>query len=66
VAAAAYAQLLRGDAYLNDFTFEDAAGIARGARGEDPFGYRGEFLQLLSLAQSAAAQERLPQPGRGE
>lgn len=66
VAAAAYAQLLRGDAYLNDFTFEDAAGIARGARGEDPFGYRGEFLQLLSLAESAAAQERLRAPGRGE
>ncbi|MGX6647338.1 vWA domain-containing protein [Maricaulaceae bacterium MS644] len=66
VAAAAYAQLLRGDAYLNDFTFEDAADIARGARGADPFGYRGEFLQLLSLAESAAAQERLRAPGRGE
>lgn len=66
VAAAAYAQLLRGDAYLNDFTFEDAADIARGARGDDRFGYRGEFLQLLALAESAAAQERLPKPGRGE
>jgi len=66
VAAAAYAQLLRGDAYLSDFTFEDTAEIARGARGEDPFGYRGEFLQLLALAQSAADQERLPQPGQGE
>ena len=66
VAAAAYAQLLRGDAYLGDFGFEDAADIARSARGEDPFGYRGEFLQLLALAESAAEQERLPKPGRGE
>ncbi|MEQ8406448.1 MAG: VWA domain-containing protein [Oceanicaulis sp.] len=66
VAAAAYAQLLRGDAYLDGFGFEDAADIARSARGEDPFGYRAEFVQLLALAESAAAQERLPQPGRGE
>ncbi|MGJ3233247.1 MAG: vWA domain-containing protein [Oceanicaulis sp.] len=66
VAAAAYAQLLRGAAYLDGFTFEDAAEIARTSRGEDPFGYRGEFLQLLALAETAAPQERLPQPGRGE
>ena len=66
VAAAAYAQLLRGDAYLGDFSFADAAAIAREARGADPFGYRGEFVQLLALAESAAAQERLPKPRRGE
>jgi len=24
--------------------------LARGARGDDPFGYRGEFLQLVGLA----------------
>lgn len=66
IAAAAYAQLLRGDAYLGDFTYADAAAIARDSRGEDPFGYRSEFLQLLALAESAAAQEPLPKPGRGE
>ena len=66
VAAAAYAQLLRGDPYLNDFGFSDAAAIANGARGEDPFGLRGEFVQLARLAETAAAQERLGSPGRGE
>ncbi|MFW5660472.1 MAG: YfbK domain-containing protein [Oceanicaulis sp.] len=54
IAAAAYAQLLRGAAYLNGFTFEDAREIALGARGEDPFGCRAEFVQLLTPAESAA------------
>jgi Ca-activated chloride channel family protein len=26
--------------------------LARGARGTDPFGYRGEFLTLVGLAKS--------------
>ncbi|XBQ14980.1 MAG: VWA domain-containing protein [Oceanicaulis sp.] len=66
IAAAAYAQLLRGDDYLGDFTFADAAEIAQGARGEDRFGYRAEFVQLLGLAEAAAAQEALPRPGQWE
>ncbi|PWE17504.1 VWA domain-containing protein [Marinicauda salina] len=66
VAAAAYAQLLRGDPYLNDFGFSDVVEIAQAARGEDPFGYRAEFVQLARLAETAAAQERLHRPGRGE
>jgi hypothetical protein len=33
--------------------------LARGARGEDAFGYRGEFL---SLAQSFSQGERTAQP----
>ena len=31
---------------------------ARGARGEDPFGYRSEFVRLVRLAQSIAALEQ--------
>ena len=30
----------------------DSAKLARGAKGEDPFGLRGEFVQLVELAQS--------------
>ena len=30
----------------------DQRGLARAARGDDPFGLRGEFVQLVELAQS--------------
>ena len=66
VAAAGYAQLLRGDPFLNDFGYDDVIEIAQSARGEDPFGYRAEFVQLARLAQSAAAQAALNRGGRGE
>jgi len=32
--------------------YDDVLALARGARGDDPFGYRGEFLTLVSLARS--------------
>ncbi len=51
-AVAAFGQLLRGGQYMQDFGFEEVLQLARSARGEDAFGYRGEFLGLVSLAQS--------------
>jgi hypothetical protein len=33
--------------------------IAQGSKGEDAFGYRSEFLQLVRLAKSAKAMENL-------
>ena len=66
VAAAGYAQLLRGDPFLNEFGYDDVIEIAQGARGEDPFGYRAEFVQLARLAESASAQAALNRGGRGE
>ena len=60
IAAAGYAQLLRGSDFVSDFTYDDVITAAQGARGEDPFGYRAEFVQLARLAQSAAAQAALP------
>lgn len=66
VAAAGYAQLLRGDPFLNAFSYGDVIEIAQSARGEDPFGYRAEFVQLARLAEGAAAQAALNQSGRGE
>jgi Ca-activated chloride channel family protein len=66
VAAAGYAQLLRGDPFLNDFDFGDVIEIAQTARGADPFGYRAEFVQLARLAETARAQAALNQGGRGE
>jgi len=51
-AVAAFGQLLRGAELMEDYTLADAAALAQSARGEDPWGYRSEFLQLARLAQS--------------
>ncbi len=65
-AVAAYGQLLRGDPYLSDtFGWDDVIALAQGARGDDPYGYRAEFVTLARLAKSAQAQETLRQPGDG-
>jgi Ca-activated chloride channel family protein len=58
-AVAGFAQLLRGDPYLKAFGHDDIAALAQDARGDDPFGYRAEFVQLVRMsetAQQAAAQ----------
>lgn len=51
-AVAAFSQLLRGGEQLGDFGFDNVIGLARESRGEDLFGYRGEFLSLVRLAES--------------
>ena len=55
-AVAAFGQLLAGGEYLGSYRLVDVAELAAGARGEDPFGYRGEFLGLVRLADSLTAQ----------
>jgi Ca-activated chloride channel family protein len=52
-AVAAFGQLLRGGRYTDDFSYDDVIALARPARGEDPFGYRSEFLNLVRIAGSA-------------
>ena len=49
-AVAAFGQKLRGGRYTGEFNYDDIAGLAREARGEDSFGYRSEFLSLVALA----------------
>lgn len=51
-AVAAFAQQLKGGRYTGDFSLDDSARLARAARGEDRFGLRGEFVQLVELTQS--------------
>jgi Ca-activated chloride channel family protein len=53
VAAAAFGQLLRGLPYIADYGYEDVLSLAQSARGEDPYGYRAEFINLVRLANSA-------------
>ncbi|KCV81406.1 von Willebrand factor A [Actibacterium atlanticum] len=51
-AMAGFAQLLTGATYLNDWGWDDAIALANSARGDDPFGYRTEAVQLMRLANS--------------
>ncbi|MBU2515763.1 VWA domain-containing protein [bacterium] len=54
-AVAAYGQLLRQDSYIKDYTYDDVIRLALSARGDDPFGLRNEFINLIRLAKSARA-----------
>ena len=60
-AVAGFGQLLRGGRYTGGYGYDDIIALAQGARGEDPFGYRAEFLGLVRLAKSAAALDPLGQ-----
>ncbi len=49
---AGFGQLLRGGRYTESFDYDAVVDLAKGARGEDRFGYRGEFMRLVRLASS--------------
>jgi Ca-activated chloride channel family protein len=51
---AAFAQLVRVDEYTSDYSYDNVITLAKGATGEDEFGYRHEFLNLVRLAKSSA------------
>ncbi|SPH22902.1 hypothetical protein ASD8599_03649 [Ascidiaceihabitans donghaensis] len=51
-AIAGFGQLLRGSDYLGDWGYADAIALATQTKGDDPFGYRAEAIQLMRLAQS--------------
>ena len=51
-AVAAFGQRLRGGTYLEGFDYDGIRALARGARGDDPFGYRGGLLGLVALAET--------------
>ncbi len=51
-AVSAFAQKLRGGKYLGKYSYQDISNLAQNSRGQDQFGYRGEFLSLVNLAQS--------------
>lgn len=52
-AVAGFAQLLRGGAYTGSLTYDDVLEEAQAARGEDRFGYRAEFIELVRRARQA-------------
>ena len=54
-AIAGFGQLLRGDQYLGDWSWDQAIELASANRGTDAFGYRNDAVQLMRLAQSLSA-----------
>ncbi|MGJ8556374.1 MAG: vWA domain-containing protein [Sulfitobacter geojensis] len=55
-AIAGFGQLLRDGTYTGDWTYADAIKLATQTKGDDPFGYRAEAVQLMRLAQSLSAE----------
>ncbi|HEX2725383.1 MAG TPA: YfbK domain-containing protein, partial [Beijerinckiaceae bacterium] len=60
VSVAGFAELLRGGRYTGALTYDDVIRTATAARGDDPFGYRAEFVQLVRAAKSAGAMQAQP------
>jgi Ca-activated chloride channel family protein len=54
-AVAAFAQLLKGGRNTGDYDYDDVIELALKTRGQDPYGYRTEFIQLVRAAKTAAA-----------
>ena len=52
-AVAAFGELVRGAPYMHGYSYDDVLALAQSARGDDAFGYRSEFLNLVRLAKSA-------------
>jgi len=65
-AVAAFAQQLKGGQYTGQFGLADSAELARGAKGEDRFGLRAEFVQLVELAQSLQTPTAVPSTAKVE
>lgn len=68
-AVAAFSQQLKDGRYTGDFSLKDTEALARGARGDDRFGLRAEFVQLVELAQSlrtSTASNQQPNANRIE
>ena len=65
-AVAAFGQKLRGGTYLESFSYNDIAALARQSRGSDAHGYRGEFLQLVGLAKTLDQTSNVAQNVNGE
>jgi len=56
-AVAGFGQLLRGGRFTGDWDLTQIISLARGARGEDRYGYRSEFVSMAKLAKSYLPQQ---------
>ncbi|PCI56357.1 MAG: hypothetical protein COB36_03465 [Alphaproteobacteria bacterium] len=53
-AVAAFGQILKGGQYTGDFSYDDVIALARKGKGDDQFGYRAEFINMVRLAKTHA------------
>ncbi len=51
-AVAAFGQILKGGEHTGDFTYDDVIALAQQGKGEDKFGYRAEFINMVRLAKT--------------
>ena len=49
-AVAGFAMLLRNSKFIGNATYAEMANLARNSKGEDWYGYRAEFIQLVEMA----------------
>ncbi|AWM25399.1 vWA domain-containing protein [Sinorhizobium fredii] len=56
VAVAAFGQKLAGNSAVAGYSYPAIADLSAGAKGPDPFGYRGEFVNLVRLAKGLAGE----------
>jgi Ca-activated chloride channel family protein len=63
---AAFAMLLRDSENKGSVTFDQVIEMARGARGSDPEGYRGEFIGMVQAARTLRGQEQAAAPSERE
>ena len=64
-AVAEFGMLLRNSAYKGAATWTSAQTLARAHRGDDPDGYRAEFIRLVDLAAALDRQREVsPQTRR--
>jgi Ca-activated chloride channel family protein len=56
-AVAAYADLLRGGSHVGSFGWGEVRKLAAGAIGEDRWGYRAEFLDLVDKARTVTGDK---------
>lgn len=52
-AVAAFGQILKGGEHTGSYSYDDVIKLAQQGKGDDIFGYRAEFINLVRLAQSA-------------
>jgi Ca-activated chloride channel family protein len=53
VAVAGFAQLIKDAKHTGDWNLDSALALAQENRGDDPYGYRAEFVQLIRAAMVA-------------
>ena len=57
VAVASFGQLVKNDKHTGKLTWDDVITLAQENKGDDEFGYRSEFLQIVRLAKSLPGQQ---------